>query len=165
MTGCKSNKQRKSEIKAHRRKREVKARSANAANARLTPPGAAPCEPSLLKPYNSYGVPPFVMRGYYLDTEFTCKDCGKAEIWKAAQQKWWYETAHGNVESRAARCRACRRIERERKALARTIHQQGLSKKHTIQSAHAGDDQRCGLMRRRFKRIIVDDPLKSFFYG
>lgn len=115
----KSNKQRKAEIKTRRRKRQTKAQTAPKPNPNLTPPGSVPCDPSLLKPYNSYGVPLFVERGYYLDVEFTCRDCGKHEIWKAAQQKWWYETAKGNVESRAIRCRACRETEREHKGRAK----------------------------------------------
>jgi hypothetical protein len=129
MGEIKSNKQRKAEIKAHRRKRQTKAQTAPKTNTRLTPPGSVLCDPSLLKPYNSYGVPLFVARGYYLDIEFTCRDCGKHEIWKAAQQKWWYETAKGNVESSAVRCRACRKIEREHKELARKAQQEGLKKK------------------------------------
>jgi hypothetical protein len=35
-------------------------------------------------------------------------------VWTAKQQKWWYETAHGHIESRAVRCLACRRARRER---------------------------------------------------
>lgn len=119
MGEIKSNKQRKAEIMAIRRKRRINAQTAAKPNPNLTPPGSVPCDPSLLKPYNSYGVPLFVARGYYLDIEFTCRDCGKHEIWKATQQKWWYENAKGNVESRAIRCRACRKIEREHKGRAK----------------------------------------------
>jgi hypothetical protein len=129
MSPMKSNKQRKVEIKARRRKRQDESRTEGRDATPATPPGSAPCDPSLLKPYNSYGKPPFVACGYYLDIEFTCRDCGKREIWKAPQQKWWYETAKGNVESRAVRCRACRKIERERRERARHIHQEGLRKK------------------------------------
>ena len=46
-------------------------------------------------PNNSYGVPCFVERGYYQDLPFTCVGCGSKEIWRAAQQKWWYEVAKG----------------------------------------------------------------------
>jgi len=52
-----SNEQRKAEIKAHRRKRQAKIQTEVKANLNLTPPGSLPCDPSLLKPYNSYGVP------------------------------------------------------------------------------------------------------------
>lgn len=96
------------------------------------PAGTAPCNPALLAPYNSYGVPAFVERGYYMDVPFQCCECQKQEVWRATQQKWWYELAKGNVESRANRCNACRRKERERKAQARGVHLEGLAKKRAI---------------------------------
>lgn len=89
----------------------------------------APCNPELLAPYNSYGVPPFVEQGYYADTAFECATCGAHEVWRATQQKWWYEVAKGNVESRAKLCNACRRAECERRAEARRIHLDGVAKK------------------------------------
>ena len=76
--------------------------------ATATPDHAAPCNPALLAPYNSYGVPPFVARGFYLDTAFQCAACQKQDIWRATQQKWWYEVAQGSIYSKAVRCRACR---------------------------------------------------------
>ena len=65
---------------------------------------------------NSYGIPTFVQRGYYVDQEFRCKECGRQEIWTAEQQQWWYEVAKGGVWTTAIRCRPCRRKEQERKA-------------------------------------------------
>src|SRR2546423_1175272 len=50
-----------------------------------------------LRPTNSYGTPDFVKREFYVDRSFQCKDCGKSEVWTATQQKWWYETAKGDV--------------------------------------------------------------------
>ncbi|MGJ0484608.1 MAG: zinc-ribbon domain containing protein [Methylomicrobium sp.] len=91
---------------------------------------SSPCNSLLLKPYNSYGIPLFVERSYYLDIEFTCCDCGKHGVWKAQQQKWWYETAKGNVESRAIRCRSCRKIKRERKEGAPKTQKEELQKRH-----------------------------------
>ena len=85
--------------------------------------------PSLLRPTNSYSTPDFVDREFYVDRPFRCKDCEKAEVWTASQQKWWYEVAKGDVWTVAIRCRACRRAERDRKAQARRIHQEGLVKK------------------------------------
>ena len=85
--------------------------------------------PMLLCPTNSYGIPDFVERGFYVDRPFVCKDCGKAEIWTATQQKWWYETAKGDVWTVAVRCRACRRLERQRKSEARRVHLEGLARK------------------------------------
>ncbi len=113
----KSNKQRRTEIKAKRVTRR-----------KTTPPAApqlplgeldtghAPVNVTALKPYNSYGVPRFVERGYYVDSRFQCADCGQIEIWTATQQKWWYEVAQGYVYSTAKRCRPCRRREQARRS-------------------------------------------------
>jgi len=49
---------------------------------------------------------------YYVDQPFACRDCGKEEVWTAAQLKWYYEVAKGPVEARAIRCRACRKNRR-----------------------------------------------------
>jgi Probable zinc-ribbon domain len=84
---------------------------------------------TLLAPDNSYSTPDYVMRGYYLDKPFTCKDCGKPEVWSATQQKWWYETAKGGVWTMSTRCRACRRRERERRNEARRVHLEGVARK------------------------------------
>ncbi len=55
----------------------------------------------------------FLAAGWYRDEPFHCVDCGKLEIWKDTQQKWWYEIAKGSILTMARRCRACRRIHRE----------------------------------------------------
>ena len=65
---------------------------------------------------NTYSSPP----EYYYDIEFNCQDCGKHQIWTAAQQKWWFEEAGGYFFAGAIRCRSCRKDERARKARART---------------------------------------------
>jgi putative zinc ribbon protein len=131
----KSNKQRKAEIKAHRAARAAKAPVLKGDEVRKeVPSGTAPCNPEALAPYNSYGAPTFVERGYYMDVLFQCCDCQKQEVWRATQQKWWYEVAKGNVESCAKRCNACRRRERERKAEARRVHLEGLAAKKLSQS-------------------------------
>jgi hypothetical protein len=51
---------------------------------------------------------------YYVDQPFKCVDCGKAEVWTATQQKWYYEVAKGSIYGRAVRCRPCRKKHRER---------------------------------------------------
>ena len=84
-----------------------------------------------LRPTNSYDIPDFVRREFYVDRPFTCKDCGVSEIWTATQQKWWYETAKGDVWTAAVRCRLCRRRERERKAMARQAYEKGIAKKRS----------------------------------
>jgi hypothetical protein len=134
----KSNKQRRTEIVAHRRERAAKLAAARAPDPRpleLVGAESAPCNPALLAPYNSYGVPPFVARGHYLDSSFQCSGCQKQEVWRATQQKWWYEVAKGNVESRAKLCSGCRRAERERKAESRRVHLEGVAKKLAAKSA------------------------------
>src|SRR4051812_2492084 len=69
--------------------------------------------------YNSYDDPEFVKTGVYTDRPFTCHDCGKSQVWTAAQQKWWYEVARGQVYSTAIRCRSCRQKQREQAAESR----------------------------------------------
>lgn len=84
--------------------------------------------PANLRPTNSYGTPDFVQREFYVDRPFQCKDCGISQIWTATQQKWWYESAKGDVWTVAVRCRSCRRRERERIAVARMLESEGRSR-------------------------------------
>jgi hypothetical protein len=76
-----------------------------------------------------YSIPAFVERGTYAPVDFTCKTCGKVETWTARQQKWWYETAKGDVFTRATRCRPCRARERARRDEARRVHLEGVARK------------------------------------
>jgi hypothetical protein len=64
-----------------------------------------------------------------LDFSPTLNEPRVAEIWTAAQQRWWYEVAQGEVWTVAVRCRACRQRERARKVEARRIHLAGLAAK------------------------------------
>jgi hypothetical protein len=73
--------------------------------------------------------PEFLKRGYYQDKSFTCRDCGKVEVWTAAAQKWWYEIAQGDRLTQATRCQTCRRRERERRNEARRASAAGLAAK------------------------------------
>lgn len=100
-----------------------------------TPYRMIPVNESLLAPNNSYGVPDFVQRGYYIDRAFRCVDCGAEDVWMGTQQKWWYEIAKGFVYSTAVRCRACRRKERARREEARRIHLEGLARKQKKRKA------------------------------
>jgi hypothetical protein len=120
----KSNKQRRSEIKARRARHAAKRAAPERPRPRGLPVGAAVVNSALLRPHNSYGLT-FEVRGYYEDLAFDCKDCGRQEVWTATQQKWWYEVAKGEVNSTAVRCRACRRRERQRAAEARRVHLEG----------------------------------------
>lgn len=134
----KSNKQKRLELAAKRQRREKKAVVVATQTRSLVPYGTVPVNPTALRPYVSYGAPLFVTRGFYVDQPFSCRDCGKEEIWTAAQQKWWYEIAKGEVWSGAIHCRACRRRERERKAEARRVHLEGVAKKQEAQRTHSG---------------------------
>jgi hypothetical protein len=67
-------------------------------------PSAVPADHRKLSHINTYcGLPEF-----YLDQLFTCRKCGKREIWKATDQKWYYEEAKGHIDARAVECHDCR---------------------------------------------------------
>ena len=126
----KSGRQRRDEIRARRT-----ARSATAARYSLTPwdpesipRGALRADPAKLLHDNTYGSRP----RYYVDRRFSCIDCGKSEVWAAADQKWWYEEAYGKVDSRANRCRDCRRKRRLKRSQERRVHIEGLIAKHGL---------------------------------
>lgn len=122
----KSGKQRAAELQAKRESRAAKAEAAKIA-AKVREGVGVNAEN--LAPYNSYGVPDFVERGYYVDKDFQCQGCGREEVWTARQQKWWYEVAKGYVYSGANHCRTCRRRERDRRAKARRVHLEGIARK------------------------------------
>jgi hypothetical protein len=129
----KSGKQRRVELDAKKKARAAKSATklAEVARAALEREAArgAPVNREALTPHNSYSEPEFVTRGFYSDQPFNCVDCGKAEVWTARQQKWWYEVAKGDVFTTARRCRTCRRRERERRAEARRVHLEGIARK------------------------------------
>jgi len=77
---------------------------------------------------DAYGVPTFVARGYYLDIESPASIAANIKPGKP-HKKMVVEIAHGNVESRAVRCRACRKIEHDRRDRAKILHQKGLKTK------------------------------------
>src|SRR5436305_15331411 len=118
----KSSKQRRAELDAKRNARAAK-HAAAIREAKIDSGMAV--NRTALAPHGSYSEPDFVQRGFYVDKPFECVDCGAAEIWRAAQQKWWYEVAKGDVFTTARRCRACRCRERNRKAAARRTQAKG----------------------------------------
>ena len=126
----KSGKQRRAEIK-RKRQQPMKERDslANRSQPRRSPDRLIPVNEALLAPNNSYGVPDFVTRGFYVDMPFRCVDCSKEEVWTGSQQKWWYEVAKGFMYSSAIRCRACRRKKRERRQEVRQAHLEGILQK------------------------------------
>ncbi|MDS4014876.1 MAG: zinc-ribbon domain containing protein [Candidatus Accumulibacter sp.] len=138
-----SGKQRRAEIIAARRRRKTLRLAADQRQSvDLRPPGSAAVSPALLRPYNSYGEPEFVRRGYYTDLAFRCVDCGAAGIWRAERQKWWYEVAAGDVFSTAVRCAACRARERARKAAARQAQIAGQRIRNSSALADVAEGQR-----------------------
>ncbi len=92
------------------------------------PPGAVLANWEALE-HNYATFPHIAYPRFYADRPFTCRECGSEEIWKATQQKWWYETAKGPIDSIAIRCRSCRSKERERVAAARESQIAGLARK------------------------------------
>lgn len=122
----KSGKQRREEIKAKRLVRLSLSRAANPymPTVRL-PLGAVAVDPAQLAHNNTCGLLP----SFYIDRPFVCKDCGSHEVWTAKQQKWWYELAKGPIDSRAARCRPCRAVERVRVDQARRVSDLGMALK------------------------------------
>ncbi len=68
-------------------------------------PSTVHADPTKLDHINTYGDLP----EYYVDRPFDCRMCGKPQIWKAADQKWYYEEAKGHIDARAVECRACRK--------------------------------------------------------
>jgi hypothetical protein len=134
----KSSKQRRQELKEQREVRREKLGQQKEAHRLavhqselqgMVAQGAELVNPAALAPYNSYGEPDFVTRGYYLDYPFTCLGCYREEVWTSKQQKWWYEVAKGNVFSTAKFCRPCRRREQARREEARRISEEGMKRK------------------------------------
>jgi hypothetical protein len=56
---------------------------------------------------------------YYRAVQFICSDCGTPQTWKAEDQRWYYEDTGASYDSKATRCRSCRKKEQSRKTLAR----------------------------------------------
>ena len=129
----KSGNQRRKEIAARRKRLAVKRPARpSAVEFGAAPYRFVPVNESQLASNNSYGAPDFVRRGFYIDRAFRCVDCNKDAVWRASQQKWWYEIAKGFVYSTAIRCRLCRRKERERREEARRVHLEGLARKKKL---------------------------------
>ncbi len=75
-------------------------------------PSAVPADHGKLAHINTYSSLP----DFYLDRPFTCRNCGRREIWKAKDQKWYYEEAGGHIDARAVECHACRQAKKPRDA-------------------------------------------------
>jgi len=109
----KSNKQRRTEIKALRHARAcATARHDPRDLTGTVPAGEVAADRAKLSHNNSYSLLP----SFYLDSPFTCRDCGSHEVWTAKQQKWWYEELQKPIDRRAVRCHPCRVARRVRLA-------------------------------------------------
>ncbi|MES2887728.1 MAG: zinc-ribbon domain containing protein [Pseudomonadota bacterium] len=130
----KSNKQRRAEIMAVRRKRADAAQAAWRASPHSgVPSGAVATDRSVLALRNPER-PLFDLPNLYLDKIFACRNCKVECVWTAKQQKWWYELAGGSLYTHAVRCRPCRQVERDRLAHARACTQAGQDKRTTKNS-------------------------------
>lgn len=116
MSPRKSDKQRRAEIKEKRLARAARLQSGPqspdvrwAEHGATRQAGVEPADRTLLARHNNTVGP---LPEYYVDTAFTCRDCGEEQVWTAKQQRWWYEVALGPIDSRAVRCLPCRRARR-----------------------------------------------------
>ncbi len=131
----KSGKQRRAELaekkKALTAKQKEKSGAAalHMARQRAVKTNGVPVNRDALALHACARSPEFVKLGFYVDVPFECVECGRAQIWTATQQKWWYEVAHGDVWTIARRCRECRRSERERRESARRDYFDGIARK------------------------------------
>jgi hypothetical protein len=64
-----------------------------------------------------YCVAHHVPKYFYLDETKSCLQCGEPFVFRATEQKYWYETLKFNFGSVAVRCPSCRRKKRTEAAL------------------------------------------------
>ncbi len=107
----KSNKQRRLEIKAKRRKRAEALKTDPFKASYFRSLYSVAADHSALAHNNTYGHLPL----FYVDKRFNCQDCGAHEVWTAKKQKWWFEIAKGNIDSTAIHCLNCRVKRRKEK--------------------------------------------------
>jgi len=120
----KSGKQRRFEIKEKRRNKAKKNACFNVYSDSTMQRHAVKADHTKLGHNNTYGLLPL----FYVDREFTCRDCGSYEIWTAKQQRWWYETVKGHIDSTAVRCRRCRKLVRDQ-ILKQKSHMEEMAQK------------------------------------
>ncbi len=72
-------------------------------------PSAIAADASKLDHINTYGCLP----EYYIDQPFNCRLCGRREIWRAQDQKWYYEEAKGHIDAVAVECHDCRKSKKQ----------------------------------------------------
>jgi hypothetical protein len=62
-----------------------------------------------------------VPKYFYLDESRICVQCRKPFVFRAAEQKYWYETRQFNFNAVPARCLSCRRQRRTAHALGEQV--------------------------------------------
>jgi hypothetical protein len=120
----KSNKQRRFEIKARRRKRAEALKVDPFKASHFTPLYSVAADHAELAHNNTYGPLPF----FYVDKAFNCRDCSAHEVWTAKNQKWWFEIAKGNIDSTAIHCLSCR-IKRRKEKQRQKAHMEEMAKR------------------------------------
>lgn len=80
------------------------------------PADAIPVDPDKVIPGSAWSPVTF-----YQDQPFRCRDCGVSGVWKADDQRWYFETVRVPHNRSATRCLPCRRIHNEHKARSRRL--------------------------------------------
>ena len=74
-------------------------------------------------PDHAIPIDPLKMKGgwdppiFLEDKPFTCRDCGRHQVWKAEDQRWYYEETQAPYFMDSIRCRKCRKAEKPNKAI------------------------------------------------
>jgi Probable zinc-ribbon domain len=84
-----------------------------------------------------------VPKYFYCDEDRTCVQCGREFVFRASEQKYWYETLQFNFSAVPVRCLGCRRKRRSEHALREQI---GRAKAH-IREAGANPAPHLALAR------------------
>lgn len=81
------------------------------------PSGAVRGDPSQQEYCTAHHVPKY----FYVNEHRTCVQCGEDFVFRAEEQKFWYETLKFNFGSVAIRCPSCRRKRRTEASLRQQI--------------------------------------------
>ncbi len=79
-------------------------------------------------------------RYFYVDLERPCIQCGGDFVFRAREQKYWYETLRFNLHSTAIRCVECRKRRRSDRALAGALDE-------AVQAVKADGDDLAALVQ------------------
>ncbi len=70
---------------------------------------------SQLSHNNTYGNLP----DFYVDIEFSCRNCGENSTWEAKDQKSYFEVSKRHIDSKPTLCSECRIVREKEKAESR----------------------------------------------